>query len=326
MANQDWFEKDFYKVLGVAKDVSEADLKKVYRQLARQYHPDSNPGDATAEAKFKEISEAYSVLSDPSQRKEYDMVQAMGGGARFTSGGQPGTSAGFEDLFSNLFGGGTGSAGGSRGFGGNMPPGFENIFTGGFGQGGARTRPAQRGADLTANTALNFIDAIHGETIKLRVEGQEPITVRIPAGVRDGQKIKVRGKGRQSPNGGEPGDLIVKVKVKGHSVFTRDGANLRVTVPVSFIEAALGGTIAVPTLGGEPVKLRLAPGTPNGRVLRVPGKGVTGTRTTGDLLATIEVVVPATLTDKAVKLIEDLAKELPPVDVREDLMKKAAEL
>jgi molecular chaperone DnaJ len=326
MANQDWFEKDFYKVLGVAKDVSEADLKKVYRQLARQYHPDSNPGDATAEAKFKEISEAYSVLSDPSQRKEYDMVQAMGGGARFTSGGQPGTSAGFEDLFSNLFGGGTGSAGGSRGFGGNMPPGFENIFTGGFGQGGARTRPAQRGADLTANTALNFIDAIHGETIKLRVEGQEPITVRIPAGVRDGQKIKVRGKGRQSPNGGEPGDLIVKVEVKGHSVFTRDGANLRVTVPVSFIEAALGGTIAVPTLGGEPVKLRLAPGTPNGRVLRVPGKGVTGTRTTGDLLATIEVVVPATLTDKAVKLIEDLAKELPPVDVREDLMKKAAEL
>jgi molecular chaperone DnaJ len=325
MANQDWFEKDFYKVLGVAKDVSEAELKKVYRQLARQYHPDSNPGDATAEAKFKEISEAYSVLSDPSQRKEYDMVQAMGGGARFTSGGQPGTSAGFEDLFSNLFGGTSGSTRGGRGFGGNMPPGFEDIFTGGF-SGGARTRPAQRGADLTANTALNFIDAIHGETIKLRVEGQEPITVRIPAGVRDGQKIKVRGKGRPSPNGGEPGDLIVKVKVKGHSVFTRDGANLRVTVPVSFIEAALGGTIAVPTLGGEPVKLRLAPGTPNGRVLRVPGKGVTGTRTTGDLLATIEVVVPATLTDRAVKLIEDLAKELPPVDVREDLMKKAAEL
>ena len=118
----------------------------------------------------------------------------------------------------------------------------------------------------------------------------------------------------------------MKVKVKGHSVFTRDGANLRVIVPVSFIEAALGGTIAVPTLGGEPVKLRLAPGTPNGRVLRVPGKGVTGTRTTGDLLATIEVVVPATLTDKAKTLIEQLAKELPPVDLREDLMKKATEL
>ncbi|MEI6591311.1 MAG: DnaJ C-terminal domain-containing protein [Actinomycetes bacterium] len=327
MANQDWFDRDFYKVLGVGKDVTEAELKKVYRQLARQFHPDSNPGDAKAEAKFKEISEAYSVLSDPSQRKEYDMVQAMGGGARFTSGGQPGTSAGFEDLFSNLFGGNAGaSSGGSRGFsGGNMPPGFEDMFAGG-GFGGGRARAPQRGADLTANTALNFIDAIHGETIKLRVENQEPITVRIPAGVRDGQKIKVRGKGRPSPNSGEPGDLIVKVKVKGHSVFTRDGANLRVTVPVSFIEAALGGTIAVPTLGGEPVKLRLAPGTPNGRVLRVPGKGVKGTRTTGDLLATIEVVVPATLTDKAKSLIEELAEELPPVDLREDLMKKATEL
>lgn len=315
MANQDWFDKDFYKVLGVGKDVTEAELKKVYRQLARQFHPDSNPGDAKAEARFKEISEAYSVLSDPAQRKEYDMVQAMGGGARFTSGGQPGASAGFEDLFSNLFGGGRG---------GNMP-GFEDVFgQGGFG--GGRGRAPQRGADLTANTALNFIDAIHGETIKLRVEGQEPITVRIPAGVRDGQKIKVRGKGRPSPNGGEAGDLIVKVKVKGHPVFTRDGANLRVTVPVTIAEALLGATISVPTLGGEPVKLRLAPCTPNGRVLRVPGKGVAGPRVAGDLLATIEVVVPMNINENAVKLIEQFSAELPPIDPRAELMQKATEL
>jgi molecular chaperone DnaJ len=206
MASQDWLDKDFYKILGVAKDAQEAEIKKTYRKLARQFHPDSNPGDAKAEAKFKEISEAFSVLSDKDQRKEYDAVRAMGGGARFTAGGQ-GQGGGFEDVFSNLFGGG------GRGFPGGFGGGFD------FGP--------QPGVDLTARTSIDFIDSIKGATIKLALQGMEPLNVKIPAGVQDGQKIKLRGKGRPSPNGGPSGDLIITVRVKPHPVFTRDGANLR---------------------------------------------------------------------------------------------------
>jgi molecular chaperone DnaJ len=247
MASQDWFEKDFYQVLGVPKDASDSDIKKTYRKLARQYHPDSNPGDAKAEAKFKEISEAFSVLSDAEQRKEYDAIKAMGSGARFTSGGQ-GAGGGFEDVFSNIFGGRGGGFGG--GFGG-----FD------FGP--------TAGIDLTARTSIDFIDSIKGATIKLSLQGMDSLNVKIPAGVVDGQKIKLRGKGRPSPNGGPSGDLIVTVRVKPHPVFIRDGINLRVNVPVTFTEAALGATISVPTLGGEPVKLKIHPGIPNGRVLRI---------------------------------------------------------
>jgi len=301
MASQDWLEKDFYKILGVAKDASEADIKKIYRKLARQYHPDSNPGDAKAEAKFKEISEAFSVLSDPEQRKEYDAVRAMGGGARFTAGG-PGGAGGFEDVFSNLFGGGRG-------------------FPGGFG-GGFDFGPTP-GADLTARTSIDFIDSIKGATIKLSLQGMEPLNVKIPAGVLDGQKIKLRGKGRPSPNGGPSGDLIVTVRVKPHPVFVRDGANLRVTVPVTFTEAALGATIQVPTLGGDPVKLKIQPGTPNGRVLRIQGRGVQAGNSMGDLLATVEVAVPSHLSEKAKKALQDFQEVMPLDDPRAELLEKA---
>lgn len=298
MASQDWLEKDFYKVLGVAKDVTDAELKKVYRKLARKYHPDSNPGDAKAEAKFKEISEAYSVLSDKEQRKEYDAFRAMGGGARFTApGGSAGqSSAGFEDVFANLFGGGRGFGG----FGGPMP-----------------------GSDLTATTTIPFIDSVNGTTIKLAYEGLAPINAKIPAGVLDGQKIKLRGKGQPSPNGGPNGDLIITVSVRPHPVFSRDGNNLRVTVPVTFAEAVLGATITVPTLGGEPVKLKVAPNTPNGRVLRVKGKGVHSSKGTGDLLATVEVMVPTHLSDKAAKALQDFDELLPKEDPRADLLNRA---
>jgi len=302
MASQDWLEKDFYKILGVAKDASEADIKKVYRKLARQYHPDSNPGDAKAEAKFKEISEAFSVLSDKEQRKEYDAVRAMGGGARFTAGGPGAQGGGFEDVFSNLFGGGRG-------------------FPGGFG-GGFDFGPTP-GADLTARTSIDFIDSIKGATIKLSLQGMEPLNVKIPAGVLDGQKIKLRGKGRPSPNGGPSGDLIVTVRVKPHPVFIRDGANLRVTVPVTFTEAALGATIQVPTLGGEPVKLKIQPGTPNGRVLRIQGRGVQAGNSMGDLLATVEVAVPSQLSEKAKKALQDFQEVMPLDDPRAELLEKA---
>jgi molecular chaperone DnaJ len=302
MASQDWFEKDFYKILSVSKDAPEAEIKKSYRKLARQFHPDSNPGDAKAEAKFKEISEAFSVLSDGEQRKEYDAVRAMGGGARFTAGGQ-GQGGGFEDVFSNLFGGG------GRGFPGGFGGGFD------FGP--------QPGVDLTARTSLDFIDSIKGATIKLVLQGMEPLNVKIPAGVQDGQKIKLRGKGRPSPSGGPSGDLIVTVRVKPHPVFTRDGANLRVTVPVTFTEAALGANILVPTLGGDPVKLKIHPGIPNGRVLRIQGRGVDAGNTRGDLLATIEVAVPSHLSEKAKKALQDFQEVMPNEDPREDLLTRA---
>jgi len=298
MASQDWLEKDFYKVLGVAKDVSEAELKKVYRKLARKYHPDSNPGDAKAEAKFKEITEANSVLSDPEQRREYDQFRAMGGGARFTApGGQGQSSAGFEDVFANLFGG---RGGGFGGFGGPMP-----------------------GSDFSAATTIPFIDSINGTTIRLNYEGMPPINAKIPAGVSDGQKIKLRGKGQPSPNGGPNGDLIITVSVKPHPVFSRDGINLRLSVPVTFAEAVLGATITVPTLGGDPVKLKVAPNTPNGRVLRVKGKGVPTAKGTGDLLATVEVLVPTHISDAAAKALQEFDDLLPGQDPRADLLNRA---
>jgi molecular chaperone DnaJ len=313
MASQDWLEKDFYKILGVSKSASDAELKKVYRKLARENHPDSNPGDARAEERFKNISEAYSVLSDPEQRREYDALRAMGGGARFTPGG-PGGAGGFEDVFSTLFGGGGFGAGGAR-----------TSYSGGFPGGGFGGFGPQRGADLTTSVTVNFIDSIQGTTVKLRT-GEDTTSLKVPPGIQDGQKLKLRGKGQQSPNGGETGDLLVTVKVKQHPVFTRDGDNIRVTVPVTYAEAVLGATILVPTLGGEPVKLKVAPGTPNGRTLRVRGRGVQRANKPGDLLATIEVAVPTHVSDKAAKLLAEFDSQLPDEDPRADVLTRAGQL
>ena len=301
MASQDWIEKDFYKILGVSKDVSDAELKKAYRKLAKENHPDLHPGDAAAEARFKDISEAFDVLSDTEQRREYDAIRAMGGGARFQAGGQ---GAGFEDVFSNLFGGG---GGGFPGFGG----------FGGFGP--------QRGQDLSTTASINFIDSVNGTTVKLNLRG-ESVSVKVPAGIQDSQKLKVKGKGQPSPNGGPGGDLVVTIKVKPHAVFTRDGDNIRVSVPVTYAEATLGATIEVPVLGGEPVKLKVAPGTPNGRTLRVKGKGVQFGYRQGDLLATVEVMVPGHLPAKAKKLLEQFDAELPDENPRQDLISRAGTL
>ncbi|MDM7889753.1 molecular chaperone DnaJ [Curtobacterium sp. SGAir0471] len=332
MASQDWFDKDFYKVLGVDKTASDAELKKTYRKLARQFHPDSNPGDAAAEARFKEISEAYSVLSDKEQRAEYDQVRAMGSGARFTAGG-PGQGGGFEDVFGGMFGqqGGQRVRFGQGGRGGGAG-GFEDILGGmfgggqGFGQSSGGFRGfggPTKGRDVTASTTLDFTTAIAGDTVKLSQGNGRPVNVRIPAGVADGQKIRLRGRGEPSPDGGEAGDLVVTVSVRKHPVFERDGQHLRVDVPVTFAEAALGATIQVPTLGGEPVKLKVAPGTPSGRVLRVKGRGVTTKNGTGDLLATVQVAVPSHLSDKQREAVEALRAALPDEDPREDLLAKA---
>ncbi|WOF22808.1 DnaJ C-terminal domain-containing protein [Microbacterium betulae] len=325
MASQDWFDKDFYKVLGVSKDVGDAELKKTYRKLARKYHPDSNPGDAAAEAKFKEISEAYAVLSDAEQRREYDELRAMGSGARFTAGG---TGGGFDDVFSRF----TQQRGGS-------PADFDDIFSM-FGAGGGTTnfgsgrfgQPSggfrgfggpQKGADVRARTTIDFTTAAKGETITLQGEDGKPFKVKIPAGVADGQKIRLRGRGRPSSDGGESGDIVVEIAVRPHPVFTRDGLNVRVTVPVTFTEAVFGATIEVPTLGGTPVKLRVAPGTPSGRVLRVKGRGIASQKGTGDLLAEVHVAVPSHLDDRARAALDAYREAEPKENPRADMMAKA---
>jgi molecular chaperone DnaJ len=305
MASNDWFDKDFYKVLGVSKGVSDAELKKTYRKLSRKFHPDTNPGDEKAEAKFKEISEAYSVLSDSKERAEYDQMRAMGPGPRFNPGA----------------GGGQGFPGGFQG-GANMGgAGFEDVFANLFGGGGFNRGP-QKGADLSMSSTLDFIDGVKGTQLKVRL-GSGETTIKIPAGVMDGQKIKIAGKGQQSPNGGPAGDLIISVSIKPHPVFSREGNNLRLTVPVTFSEAVLGATIQVPTLGGEPVKLKVAPGTPNGRVLRVKGRGVVTAKAEGDLLATVEIAVPSHVSEKAKSALEAFDELLPAEDPRADLLNKA---
>lgn len=327
MASQDWFDKDFYAVLGVKKDVTAPELKKAYRKLARLHHPDSNPGNAAAEARFKEISEAHSVLSDPEERAEYDQMRAMGSGARFTSGGAPG---GFDDVFGGMFGAGAGGQGARR----PPPGGFDDIFGGLFGAagaggpgqaaGGRRFGGLTKGRDHTATVALEFMTAVHGDTVTLeRPGGGKPIQVKIPAGVSDGQKIRLRGKGEQSRDGGEAGDLVLTVQVRPHPVFERDGVHLRVDVPITFAEAALGATIEVPTLGGEPVRLRVAAGTPSGRVLRVKGRGVTSTKGTGDLLATVQVVVPSHLSAEATRYLQQFVAALPAENPRDELIARA---
>jgi molecular chaperone DnaJ len=325
LASQDWFDKDFYKVLGVAKDADEATLKKAYRKLARQFHPDSNPGNAAAEAKFKEISEAYSVLSDSQQRREYDQIRAMGSGARFAAPGSAG--GGFEDVFGNMFGGGGGARQGAP------AGGFEDIFgsmfgggRGGFGQpsGGFRGFGGPTpGGDIAATTTIDFVTATQGDTVRLQGADGRPRNVKIPAGVQDGQKIKLRGKGQPSLDGGEPGDLVLTVTVRKHPVFERDGLNLKVTVPVTFAEAALGATIEVPTLGGDPVRLKVAPGTSSGKVLRVKDRGVHTAKGTGDLLARIEVVVPSRLTAEQREALEAFVAAGPQESPRRELIDRA---
>ena len=341
MAGQDWFEKDFYAVLGVSPDASADEVKKAYRKLARQHHPDANSGDAASERRFKEVGEAYAVLSDPEQRQQYDAVRAMArGGARFTAGG-PGGGAGFEDLLGGLFGGAPAGAGGARNVrfttGGGAGPNLEDLLGmfgqaggmgGGMGPGGPAGPPPgfqvpRQGQDLTAETTLTFRQALEGALLNLRVEDQmsagRTVTARIPAGVRDGQKVRLRGKGLPDPYGGEPGDLVVTVHVQPHPVFTIDGSDVRVTVPVTFPEAALGAEIEAPTPDGSVVRLRVPAGTPSGRTLRVKGRGVRG-RQTGDLLVTVQVAVPQRLDGNARAAVEAFAAATKGENPRADLL------
>lgn len=322
MASQDWVEKDFYAILGIAKDASDADIKKAYRKLAREHHPDTNSGNASAEKKFKDISEAYSVLSNPEDRQQYDAIRAMGG-ARFAPGagagrGGAGANGGFEDLFGGLFGGGARQPSGA----GGIPPEFADLFGGGFG--GGQTgfqRAPQKGSDRTATTSISFAGSIKGTTVSLRESNGHVIDVKIPAGIKDGQKVRQRGKGNVGPAGN--GDLIITVNVKPHEFFQRDGDNIRIHVPVTFAEAALGATIDVPTIDGDTVKVRVPAGTPSGRTLRVKGRGVKTSKATGDLLVTIDVAVPQNLNKEAEEAVKAFAAATTDANPRHDLAAKA---
>ena len=310
MAQRDWAEKDYYKVLGVSKEATKDEIKKAYRKLAQKFHPDANEGDKDAESRFKEISEAHAILSNDEKRAEYDQIRQFldSGGRRFYNapGGGGNVRVNIGDLF-----GQPGAAGADTI--------FEDLL-GGF---GFRQRGPMRGEDLETETRLDFEDAINGVTVTLPQGGK----VKIPPGVGDGSRIKVGGRGAASPNGGPPGDLYVRVRVEPHPVFARgkDG-DLVVNLPVTFTEAALGAKVEVPTLDGS-VTVKIPAGTPNGKTLKVRGRG--GPRPRGghgDLLVKVQVQVPAKLSRQEKDLLEKFAevhKESPRAAI-EDRLKDAA--
>ena len=363
--NRDWVDKDFYRTLGVAKSNSAEEIKRAYRKLARQYHPDANPGDESKAEKFKGISEAYSILSDPERRKEYDEVRRVvdsGGYRHFPGAGQDAPFGGQVNL-EDLLGG----------FGG-----FGDLF----GQGGQQARSG-KGDDLSASLRLTFEEALEGVTRSIAVKGQascldcrgtgaragtvpetcptcagrgatvqdqgpfsfsrpchqcqgsgrlirnpcpkcrgsgvrhrtRKVRVKIPPGVKDGGKIRIRGRGAPGRSGGPPGDLVVQVEVEPHPFFVRSGKNLNLVLPLTYTEAILGATLEIPTLHGS-VKLRVPPGTPNGKTFRVRGGGVpTRKGKAGDLLVEARVEIPKRVNRKQRQLLESLA-ELERKDIR----------
>ena len=291
---REWFEKDYYKVLGVAENASDKEITKAYRKLARELHPDANPGDAAAEERFKEVSAAYDVVGDDDKRKRYDEARRLGPmaggfGGPGGAGGPGGFNVGFDDI-GDLLGGLFGRGGGGGGQTGFRPPG--------------QPRP-QRGADIEADLALDFEDAVNGieTTIHLNSgDGPRDIKARIPAGVTTGKKIRLKGRGGSGAMGGPPGDLFVKIRVKDHHLFGQSGGDLTLDVPITFDEAALGADIAVPTLEGGSVKMRIPAGTPSGKTFRLRGKGGKG-----DLLVTAGIVVPDELSDEQKAAVEAYA-------------------
>jgi len=300
MAAKDLYEKDLYKILGVSKNDKPDAVKKAYRKLAKDLHPDKTKCDKKLEDRIKEVSEAYEVLSDDKKRAEYDEMRDAYKTGRIPQGGPQGgyqSSGNFQDIFG----------------GGDPNDIFSTLF------GGGRRGPS-KGQDLQTETTISFRDSIFGREINLRLSDQT-VTTRVPAGIKDGAKIKLKGRG--APGQAGPGDLFITINVTKHPVYTRDGDNLIMTLPVTFDEAALGADIAVPTLQGEEVKVRLAPGTNNGKVLRLKGRGVTRNHATGDLLITIEVTVPQRLDAKAKKALEEFAEATSSESPRKDIFERA---
>ncbi len=362
---REWFDKDYYQVLGVPKNASAADIKKAYRKLAQQFHPDANPGNRDAEERFKEISSAYDVVGDEEKRASYDQVREMAASG-YGRAGAGGPAGGWP--------GGFGGPGGVRYETADFDIGdLLRGFGGAAGRGRPRQSRARRGADLETDAEISFEEAMAGTTVPVRISGPavcrtchgngaqpgtNPITcptcggsgsvsvnqglfsmerpcpecrgsgriiehpcqachgsgaerrtrkfqVKIPAGVKDGARIKLAGRGEPGPAGGQPGELYVQVRVKPHDVFGRKGDNLTVELPVSYPEAALGANVEVPTLNG-PVTLKVPAGTPNGKTFRVRGKGAPKKGGTGDLLVTVNVDVPGKLSREEKQLLQQL--------------------
>ena len=310
MSAKDLYEKDYYKILGVPKDADAATIKKAYRKLAKDLHPDANAGDKKIEEKFKAVSEAYDVVSDPKRRAEYDEAQRYGasgpmGGARRGPGGfQGGRGQNVEDLF----GGGD----------------LSDIFGGLFG-GGGRQRGPRKGADLETSVTISFEDSIHGVTMPLRLSTGN-ISARIPAGVKNDQRIRLKGKGQSGEPGALAGDLFINVAVSPHQVFGRDGDNLTVIVPIRFDEAVNGADIKVPVLDGPAVTIRIPAGTKTGAKFRARGKGVVRPEKSGDLIVSVDIAVPKDLTPAAQKALDEFAAATQDFDPREELMRKSGNL
>jgi molecular chaperone DnaJ len=305
MAAKDLYEKDFYKTLGASKSDDQAAIKRKYRALVKDLHPDTNHGDSAKEEKFKAVSEAYEILSDSKKRAEYDEARSLfeRGGFRASTGGQNFQGGDFADMFG----------------GGNPQDIFANLF------GGGGRRGPRKGQDLQTEATITFRESVFGTNLDLRLGtdrgAPQNITARVPAGVNDGAKIRVKGKG--APGEAGPGDLFILLHVKPHPIFSRKAENLLVSLPITFTEAALGADVKVPVLSGDEVTVRISPGTPNGRTLRVKGRGITKGSTTGDLLVTVEVQVPQRVDGKALEALRTFAQETAGEDVRAELTNKA---
>ncbi|GIE96325.1 molecular chaperone DnaJ [Paractinoplanes rishiriensis] len=382
MSSKDWLEKDFYAVLGVTKSASTDEIKKAYRKLARDLHPDRNPGNREAEEKFKAASEAYDVLSDDKKRKEYDEMRSLFGSGAFRRGARSGgTQFDPSDLFGGFANAGAAGGAGDRRFGGaGFSDIFSSIFSGGGPGGGAARRGPRRGRDVETEVTLDFVQAVRGTTLPLTLRsagecdtchgnGAKPgtaprtcpqchgsgllsrnqgsfsfsepcrecqgagsivdekcaecrgtggvtktrtINVRFPAGVADGQRIRLSGRGEPGDRGGPAGDLYVQVMVRPDDLFGRSGDDLTLTLPISIAEAVLGADLRVPTLD-SPVTMRVPAGTPSGRKLRARGKGVARKDgPPGDLIVTVDVQVPDGVTGEARDALERFAKLTPP--------------
>ncbi|MFN9618430.1 MAG: DnaJ C-terminal domain-containing protein [Synechococcaceae cyanobacterium] len=323
--------RDYFNVLGVERGADADTIKRAFRKLARQYHPDVNPGDATAEAKFKEISEAYEVLSDPEKRRRYEQFGQYwsqmggpggGGGAGFDV--DFGRYGNFDDFINDLLGrfGGPGGGGGFGGFGGGgFGSGFPGGFSGGFGgPGGAAGRGVPVDLDAEATISLSFSDAFRGCERTLMVN-DERVQVRIPAGVKGGSRLRLKGKGNLQPGTGRRGDLYLNLQLQPHPVWRLDGDQLRAELPLSLDELALGGEVVVATPDGE-ATVQVPPGMTLGRSLRLKGKGWPLRSGRGDLLLTPSLRLPASLSDKERQLLEQL-RQARSADPRQDWLASA---
>jgi DnaJ-class molecular chaperone len=305
---------DYYATLGVSRSATGDDINKAYRQLARKYHPDLNPDDPKAKEKFQQVQIAFDVLNDPKKREMYDRYgsayESMGRGEGGSGGPRPwpgagGPEGGYEVNLEDLFGGGAGGGGG----------GFADLFRQ-FGQrgksAGARRAAPERGADLEHELSVPFSSAVLGGQAQIAVrrgDGRtETLEVKIPAGIESGKKIRLRGQGEPSPNGGPAGDILIKVAVAPHPVYRRRGKHLDVTVPISLTEALDGAKIDLPTPHGT-ITLTVPPGSSSGRKLRLKGQGVkAGEGAPGDLVAELEIVLPKNLSDEHRRQLADIVR------------------